>query len=216
MSKISRRGWLGMTGAVAAAGGLSLLPAGREARAAAERPSPRALLAQRNFPNVELTTHEGEKVRFYDDLIKDKLVAINIVYTTCKATCPLSTANLVRVQKLFGDRVGRDFFMYSLTIDPKRDTVKVLNQYAKTFGVGKGWKFLTGAPKDVDVLRRRLGFAWADPAFDRDPDSHTGNLKYGNEPLMLWGAVPAQADPAWIKECITFADRSRPGHVHGA
>lgn len=36
------------------------------------------------FPNVELQTHEGETVRFYDDLIRGKVVAINFMYTSCK------------------------------------------------------------------------------------------------------------------------------------
>jgi len=34
----------------------------------------------RYFPNVELTTHEGKTVRFYDDLIKDKIVVVNFMY----------------------------------------------------------------------------------------------------------------------------------------
>src|SRR5262245_26990454 len=44
-----------------------------------------------HFPNVELITHEGKKVRFYDDLIKGKVVAIELMYTTCKYNCPLET-----------------------------------------------------------------------------------------------------------------------------
>lgn len=204
MIKISRRAWLGMAGAAAAAGAVGLPPLQREGRAAPL--PPRELIRLRNFPNVVLTTHEGEQVRFYDDLIKGKFVTINMMYSTCKATCPLTTANLVRVQRLLADRVGRDLFMYSITLDPKQDTPEVLNAYAKTFGVGKGWKFLTGKPEDIERLRRRLGFAWANQEMDKNKDFHTGNLRYGNEPLMLWGAVPGMAEPEWVSECILFAD----------
>ena len=204
MVKISRRAWLGMAGAAMAAGLVGLPPFRRESRAASL--SPREAIRQRNFPNVVLTTHEGEEVRFYDDLLKDKFVTINMVYTSCKTTCPLTTANLVRVQKLLGERIGRDLFMYSITIDPKRDTPKVLKRYVKTFGVGEGWKFLTGKPEDIERLRRSLGFSWADPVMDKTKDYHTGLLKYGNEPLMRWGAVPGMAKPEWVKECILFAD----------
>src|SRR5881296_3609855 len=151
MIKMSRRAWLGMAGAAAAVGVVGLPSLQRESRAAPL--PPRELIRRRNFPNVLLTTHEGEQVRFYDDLIKDKFVTINMVYTSCKMTCPLVTANLVRVQKLLADRVGRDLFMYSITIDPKRDTPKVLKKYAKTHGVGKGWQFLTGKPDDIENLR---------------------------------------------------------------
>jgi hypothetical protein len=57
------------------------------------------------FPNVVLTDQDGKKHRFYDDLLKDKIVTINFMFTTCKDICPLDTANLLRVQELLGDRV---------------------------------------------------------------------------------------------------------------
>ena len=200
---LSRRELLGMAGAAAVGAGLLALPSGKKAWAAT---TPRDLIREDYLPNTLLTNHEGEQVRFYDDLIKDKFVTINMVYTSCKATCPLTTANLVRVQKMLGDRVGRDLSMYSITLDPERDTPEVLNAYVKTFGVGSGWKFLTGKPEDIELLRRRLGFAWANQEMDKNRDFHTGNLRYGNEPLMLWGAVPGMAEPEWVSECILFAD----------
>jgi protein SCO1/2 len=203
-----------MAGAATAAGLVGLPPLQREARAASL--TPRELLRERNFPNVELTTHEGEKVRFYDDLIKDKFVTINMVYTSCKTTCPLTTANLVRVQKLLGDRVGRDLFMYSITLDPKRDTPRVLKRYARTFGAGKGWTFLTGKPEDIERLRRALGFRWANKEMDRNKDFHTGSVRYGNEPNMVWGAVPGVAKPEWVKECILFADWPKAARANHA
>ena len=205
MTKMSRRAWLGTMGAAAAAGLVGLPGLQREGRAAAL--PPRELIRRRNFPNFVLTTHEGEQVRFYEDLVKDRFVTINMMYTSCKTTCPLATANLVRVQNMLGERVGRDLFMYSITLDPKVDTPEVLRDYAKTFGVGPGWKLLTGKPEEIERLRRRLGFAWANREMDRDKDFHTGTLRYGNEPLMLWGAVPAMAEPEWVSECILFADR---------
>ena len=70
------------------------------------------------FPNVTLYTHEGKAVKFYDDLIHGKVVAINMMYAECEGICPIATSNLVRVQELLGDRVGRDLFMYSLTLSP--------------------------------------------------------------------------------------------------
>ncbi len=210
MKKMSRRAWLGAAGAVAA-GGLLVSPGESRAAAPAAMDPARDAIRKRNLPNVALSTHEGEQVRFYDDLVKDKFVAINMMYTSCKTSCPLTIANLVEVHKLMSERVGRDFFMYSITLDPKVDTVAVLAEYAKTFGVGKGWKFLTGAPADIELLRRQLGFSWADPEMDRDKDFHTGMVRYGNEPLMLWGAVPGMAEPSWIVESIHFAEAPKRG-----
>ena len=37
-----------------------------------------------HFPNVTLTTQDGKRVRFYDDLIKGRVVLINFMFTTCK------------------------------------------------------------------------------------------------------------------------------------
>ena len=59
------------------------------------------------FPNVSLMTQDGKAVRFYDDLLKGKAVAVNVIYTSCKDECPLETAQLVQVQKLLGDLVGK-------------------------------------------------------------------------------------------------------------
>ena len=77
-------------------------------------------LGRRLLPNVTLTTQDGVDVRFYDDLIKGKIVAVNLIYTTCKYACPLETARLAQVARLLGDRMGRDIFFYSISIDPER------------------------------------------------------------------------------------------------
>ena len=48
---------------------------------------PRKLLdAQSRFPNIQLYTQNNEAVRFYDDLVKDRIVLVNFMYTTCKRT----------------------------------------------------------------------------------------------------------------------------------
>ena len=74
------------------------------------------------FPNVPLTTQDGATVHFYDDLLKGKAVAINLIYTHCQDACPLETARLAQVQHLLGDRVGKEIFFYSISIDPDHDT----------------------------------------------------------------------------------------------
>ena len=99
------------------------------------------------FPNVPLITDEGKTVHFFDDLIEDKVVVINFIYTSCPDTCPLETAQLVRVQKLMEDRVGKDVFFYSISIDPTTDTPEVLKEYKKRFGAK--WTFLTGEKADI-------------------------------------------------------------------
>src|SRR4029077_3148619 len=95
------------------------------------------------FSNVELITQDGKKVRFYDDLLKGKIVVIDLFYTQCLDSCPLETARLAQVQRMLGDRVGRDIYFYSISIDPWRDTPAQLKAYAEKYRIGPGWLFLT-------------------------------------------------------------------------
>ncbi len=166
----------------------------------------RERLRERYFPNVELTTHEGKKVRFYDDLIKDKIVTINFMYATCDGICPIITKNLAKVQQMFGDMVGRDIFMYSITLKPTLDTVEVLQEHARSMNAKPGWLFLTGKPEDIELIRRRQGFVDPDPEVDKDKSQHTGNVRFGNEPMQYWGACPGLGKPEAIIESLFWMD----------
>lgn len=136
------------------------------------------------FPNVPLVTHEGETVRFFDDLIKDKVVAINLIYTSCEDSCPLITARLAKVQQILGDRVGRDIFMYTLSIDPAHDTPEVLRAHMEKYRVGPGWVFLTGKEQDILLLRRKLGFLFQ--GIRTDLKDHNGAVLIGNQSTGQW------------------------------
>src|SRR5213593_551358 len=82
------------------------------------------------FPNVVFRTQDGARVRFYDDLIKGKVVLINFFFTSCTSICPRTTDNLAKVEEALGDRLGRDVRMISITVDPTTDTPDVLRKYA--------------------------------------------------------------------------------------
>jgi len=174
----------------------ALLVAWSCAAASAQDTRPRADY----FPNVRLTTQDGATVRFYDDLIKDKTVAIDLIYTTCQYACPLETARLAQVQRVLGDRVGRDIFFYSITIDPAHDTPAVLKEYAERYHVGPGWLFLTGDAADIELISRKLGL-YTSPA-DAGPDGHTPSLLVGNEATGQWMRNSALDDPRFLARTI--------------
>ena len=160
------------------------------------------------FPNVTLTTQDGRSVRFYDDLIKGKTVAINLIYTSCEYNCPLETARLAQVQKLLGDRMGKDIFFYSITIDPRHDTPAVLKAYAEQFGAGAGWLFLTGTQADTDLLSKKLGLYSAPNASNKD--GHTPSLLVGNEPTGQWTHNVATSQPSALARMLgTWFSNSR-------
>lgn len=164
--------------------------------------------SQSRFPDVMLTTHEGRDVRFYQDLIMGKVVLINFMYSTCTDSCS-TTANLARVQRLLGDRVGRDLFMYSISLDPEQDRPQVLRDYVKKNGLEQGWTFLTGSMKDISILRGRLGLRDPDPAVEANKSQHMGALLYGNERLDRWAACPALLEPREIVKHVQWIEGSR-------
>jgi protein SCO1/2 len=134
------------------------------------------------FPNVPLVTQDGEQVRFFDDLIEGKVVAVNFIYTTCVDTCPLETAQLVRTQRILGDRLGKDVFFYSISIDPDHDTPEVLKEYRERFGAR--WTFLTGKEADIIELRRKLGL-YVEEIQDGS-NNHNVNMIIGNQATGRW------------------------------
>ena len=163
---------------------------------------------RRHFPNVTLLTQDNQRVRFYDDLVKDKIVMFNFFYVSCTGICPASTANLVRVQNVLGNRVGRDIFMYSISLKPREDHPAQLKEYQEMHGIKAGWTLLTGKPDDCELLRRRLGFADADQVRDRNIANHIGLVVYGNERLDSWAACPAITEPTAFVKYLSWMDRS--------
>lgn len=155
------------------------------------------------LPNVALDTHDGRRVRFYDDLVKGRLVVVNMMYANCSNLCPPNTANLLRVQHALRERVGKDVFMYSLTLQPAIDKPLDLRRYMAKFGVRPGWTFLTGEPAQVELLRRRLGFYTLDAAADADLKQHTGMLRIGHDGRDRWSMIPALASPHQIVHSIS-------------
>jgi protein SCO1/2 len=207
MVTLTRRQWLsalGVAPAAAMAGALGARAQDAIAASGSAKPSGRDRIRIFHLPNVELTAHTGARVRFYDDLVKDKKVIINFMYVKCEGICMPVTMNLVKVKKLLGDRVGRDIFMYSITLKPAEDSPADLRGYAEEHGAGDGWLFLTGSPPDIDHLRRSLGFAFTDPAEDADTTNHIGMLRYGVEPLTRWAACPGMARPEQTAQTILW------------
>ncbi len=167
------------------------------------RPTPGGFGAN-YFPDVTLTTHEGQRVRLYDDLLKGKTVVVNFMYARCEGVCPGTTANLRRVQELLGEAAGRDVFFYSFSLKPEEDTPAVLNTYAEAHGVKPGWLFLTGAPADLELVRRKFGFVDPDPAVDAEKGSHVGVVLYGDVDHQQWAACPCLSNPRLMLEQIVW------------
>lgn len=154
------------------------------------------------LPNMTVRTHRGETVRFYDDLVRGKIVVVSFTYTQCNGSCPRTGANLVRVQQLLGDRVGKDVFMLSISLDPEHDTPEVLQRHAGALGAGPGWTFVTGSKEDMEQLRRALRFTDPDPRVDADRTQHAAVVKLGDDRTGRWAAVPGLIAPELIVDAL--------------
>lgn len=152
-----------------------------------------------HLPDVELITQDGKIVRFYEDLVRGRVVAINFMFASCRNACPVATHILSQVQ---ASLAGRDVTFLSVTLDPLHDTPELLKRYADRHGVRSGWYFLTGRPADIEVLRKKLGAYDPDPVLDADPAQHSGIVILGNEPAGRWKAIPALSRPVRIRQAL--------------
>jgi len=159
------------------------------------------------YTNAVLRTQDGEEVRFYDDLVKDKIVAINFIYTQCEGACPLTTSNLMKAHKLLGARAGRDIHMYTITLKPWEDDPAALKEYAQAHGAK--WTFLTGDDCDLTTIRFKL-FRWDHPALDFNFEQHTGMVRVINDRMDRWSMCPTLATPAQIVDAIGWAEPTKP------
>jgi protein SCO1 len=109
------------------------------------------------LPNVPVQTQDGRTLSFYDDVVRDKIVVINFIFTTCRDICPLLTARLAQVRQDLDDIAGKRVHFISITVDPETDTPPLLKAHADAFGAPADWLFLTGKPEHIKLIRHKLG-----------------------------------------------------------
>jgi protein SCO1/2 len=151
-------------------------------RAAAQQPAQEARqqAAQRYFTDVELVNQNGEKMRLYSDLLKDKVVVINFFFATCQGSCLPMNRNVQKVQDVFGDHLGKDAYIISISVDPTVDTPAHLKEYANKIGARPGWYFMTGEKANVEFALKKLG------QYVEQREDHTNIILIGNERTGLW------------------------------
>ena len=108
-------------------------------------------------PDFSLIERGGRQVTLAD--LKGKIWVINFIYTNCPDTCPIQGAQMRELQAEF--IAEKDLRLVSITVDPERDTPKILSEYAHRFAAdSERWLFLTGAKEAIYHLAQegcRLG-----------------------------------------------------------
>lgn len=160
--------------------------------------------SEKYFTDVVLINQNGEKMRFYSDLLKGKVVIINSFFGTCQASCLPLNRNLEKVQTALGDHVGKDVHIISISVDPTVDTAASLKEYAKKLHAKPGWYFLTGEKENVDLALKKLG------QFVTDKNDHLNIFIIGNEPTGLWKKAFGLAPTEELVKVVESVLNDRP------
>jgi protein SCO1/2 len=197
--RMSRRGWLALLGLLPVAAAAFPIFESLERRRRPGTQRPVHGFHRDYFPDLVLRTQDDERVRLYTDLLAGKTVLVHFFYGDGRdGLCPAVTANLVQLQRLLGERCGRDVFMYSFTLAPEAPAR--LRAYRASYPITAGWTFLTGSAADLALCRARFGVADPDPALDREPARHVNVVLLGNEPHERWLGLPALSSPGALLE----------------
>jgi protein SCO1/2 len=145
--------------------------------------------AEKYFTNTELIDQNGRSVRFYQDVMKDKVVVIDSFHTACKSTVPVMNSNFKRLQEAFPADLGKRLLFISVTVDPVTDTSAVVSKYAKQQQARDGWLFLTGTKENVSFMLNKLGL------YVDNPEDHLTIFLIGNDTTSLWKKAFGLAKP---------------------
>ena len=142
------------------------------------------------FSNVELIDQNGQSLRFYDEVLKDRVVVISFIFTNCQSACPLMTRNLTMIRDMLREDERRAIQFVSISIDPVRDTPAAMKEFAQKHDADiDGWLWLTGQPDDVNYVTKRLG------SYTDDPEAHTTTLLAANVRNAHWTKIPPNVPP---------------------
>ena len=151
--------------------------------------------ARNYFTNLEVIDQDRRKLKFYDDVLKDKVVVINFIFTNCQGACPLMTRNLTLVRDLLGPEVGNEIHFVSVSIDPMRDTPAAMKEFAQTHDADQDyWRFVTGDPKNLEYIVKKLG------QFTDDVEAHSTLLLAANVRTAHWTKIPPNVPPDGVVE----------------
>jgi len=166
-----------------------------ETTAAEQKVESEIARAREYFTNLPLINQDGETVRFFDDVLKDKVVVVNFIFTNCDGACPLMTHKLSLVRDRMEGQIGDTVEFVSLSIDPERDTPAAMKEFAKMHHADHdGWTFLTGKPENLDYIIKRLG------QYTDDVEAHSTLMLAGNVNTAHWIKIQPYEQPPVITE----------------
>ena len=162
--------------------------------------------ARNYFSNLEVIDQDGQTLRFYDDLLKDKVVVINFIFTNCQGACPLMTQNLTMVRDMLGVTLGQEIHFVSISIDPIRDTPAAMKEFAEThYADQAGWRFVTGNQDNLEYIVKKLG------QYNEEVEAHSTLLLAANVRTAHWTKIPPNVPPNGVVQRLrTLIEEDAP------
>ncbi|HYC90769.1 MAG TPA: SCO family protein [Thermoanaerobaculia bacterium] len=158
--------------------------------------------APMRIADVPVVDQNGASKRFYSGLVKDRIVAINFIFTSCTTICPTLGATFAGVQSRLGDS-AKDVSLISVTLDPITDTPARLAAWSKRMGGKEGWTLVTGEPSEIDELLKSIG------AFTPDKNDHGPLLVIGDDRTGRWQRMNGFTAPAKIADALQALGKQR-------
>lgn len=137
-------------------------------------------MVQVRVPDATLVDQSGRERKLASEVMGDRIVVVNFVFTTCTTVCPISSAILAQLQERLGAHLGKDVQLVSITVDPQRDTPARLKAYASKIGAGAGWTWLSGRKEVVDGVLKAFG------AYTTRPEDHPAMMLIGSARTGRW------------------------------
>ncbi|HEX5733816.1 MAG TPA: SCO family protein [Blastocatellia bacterium] len=176
-----------------------------------DREPKRIIGSKISIPDLVVINQEGKKVRLYSDLIKEKLVVLSFFYTNCEGICPSIGYSLSGLQSEISDRLGRDIFFVSISLDPETDSPKALKEWASKWQARRGWEFVTGNKNELDgVIRLFTGGSAGRSAHGAvvfvGDDKRSPGIWLGLEPLIPPKVLAARIEAIRKSDAANLTD----------
>jgi protein SCO1/2 len=174
-----------------------------------EKPAEPARSADVDLKDLMLIDQEGREVRFVSDVIGDRIVVMDFVYTTCTTVCPVLSALFGQLQERLGEHLGDDVALVSVSVDPTRDTPQRLKAYAARHQAKPGWIWLTGPKTMMDEVLDGLG------AYTPNFENHPSMVLVGDGRSGEWSRLFGFPSPDRLMEQVDAFQSARRSAAGG-
>ncbi len=108
-------------------------------------------------PEFTLTDHRGNRISLTD--LKDKIVMVTGVYSSCSTACPMIMAQAKEAVEALTPEERSYLRVLAITLDPDRDDVERLGEMAKAHSLPYPlYRLLTGPKEKIFDILDRFGF----------------------------------------------------------